>query len=120
MAENFLQALKWYMVALSVVVGTSAFIISEQTGSMKPLMAGVLGYGVAYVMSSFWKDFRNKLLMGAILVFVVLSLFSPYATDVLYIVLGLNLHMDPYVTWAFVEAVFGIPLMMIVFHYYSD
>lgn len=120
MTESFLQSLKWYILALSIVIGTSAFIISEKTGSMKPLMLGLLGYGVAYIMSSFWKNFRNRVLFGSIVVFTGLSLFSPFATDMLYVLFGFRVDLDPYVTWALVEAVFGIPLMMLVFFYWDD
>ncbi len=121
MSEAFLKALKWYILVFCVIVGASAFIVSNNTGSVKPIMLGVLGFGVAYVMSYFWKEFRDKLLLGSILTFVALSFFAPYAADALYILVGSKAlyYANPYFVWAGVVGALGVPIMTAVFYFYD-
>lgn len=120
MSEAFLKALKWYVLVFSVIVGASAFIISDQTGSVKPIMLGVLGFGVAYIMSYFWTEFREKLLFLSILTFVGLSFLAPYAPDALYVLFGYKMIVyNPYYMWAATVAVLGIPIMWVVFYFYD-
>ena len=59
MSEALLKAIRWYILAGCAVIGTSAFIISDKTGSIRPVMIGILAYGVIYIMSFVWKVFRG-------------------------------------------------------------
>ena len=120
MSEAFLKALKWYVLVICVIVGASAFIISDQTGSIKPVMIGVLGFGVAYVMSYFWSEFREKLLFFSIVVFLGLSFATSYVPDALFILFAYKMPpTNPYFLWAMTTGVAGIPIMTVVFYFYD-
>ena len=117
-SESFLKALRWLVLAQCAVIGTSAFIIADQTGSVRPVMIGVVTYGVIYVMSYFWKDFRKKILLYSIIVFLILSLVSPYIPMVLFVLFGTDMNgYDPFYLWAATVAVIGLPVMTLVFKY---
>jgi len=119
MSENFLQAMKWYVLVFFTIVGTSAFIISDKTGSMHPVSIGIFAFGVVYIMSYFWKEFRRKVLMLSIIIFLGLTLASPYTPTVGFILFGMDPNwFDVYYTWAG-TMLFGIPMMMWVFHKYD-
>ncbi|PCJ02699.1 MAG: hypothetical protein COB14_01695 [Alphaproteobacteria bacterium] len=120
MSEAFLKALKWYILVGCAIIGTSAFIISDNTGSTKPMIIGVLGYGVVYIMSYFWKEFRQKLLLYSIIVFLALSFLSPKIPIWMYIFFNYNpASFDPYFTWAATVGVLGIPIMTFIFKKYD-
>ncbi|PCI57038.1 MAG: hypothetical protein COB36_01860 [Alphaproteobacteria bacterium] len=120
MSEAFLKALKWYILVGCAIIGTSAFIISENSGSVRPILIGVLSYGVVYIMSFFWKEFRRKLLLLSIIVFLVLSFLSPKIPIWAYILFNYNpAAFDPYVTWAATVGILGIPIMMFIFKKYD-
>ena len=120
MSEIFLKALKWYILVGCAIIGTSAFIISDNSGSVKPMFIGVLSYGVVYIMSFFWKEFRRKLLLLSIIVFLALSFLSPKVPILMYILFNYNpASFDPYYTWAATVGVFGIPIMMYIFKKYD-
>ncbi len=120
MREGFLKALKWYILVLAAIIGTSAFMISSDTDSVKPVLIGVLSYGVVYIMATFWKEFRDKILLLSAAVFLVISFASPYIPYVLYLLFGYDhLAFNQYYTWAWSMAVFGIPVMTFVFKKYD-
>ena len=120
MSEAFLKALKWYIIALAAIVGTSAFIIASNSGSVKPVMLGVFGYGVVYGMSMYWKDLSKKLLLASLIVFLSISFVSSKIPIVVYILLGYNLTaVDPYNMWGLAMAAIGIPIMTAVFYFYD-
>ncbi len=117
MSEAFFKALKWYIVAISAIIGTSAFIIADKSGSVAPVMIGVLSYGVVYAVSHFWKEFRGKLLLSSILIFLILSFASPYVPYLMYVLFAYNpASFDPYYTWGLTMAALGIPAMTLVFY----
>lgn len=125
MSEAFLKALKWYILVLFAVIGTSAFMIMDKSGSIRPLMVGILSYGVVYIMSYFWKEFRRKLLFMSIMVFLGLTGVAAYMPDILYIFFGvdpLSFDMedsyDIYYLWAGTMMI-GIFPMMFIFHKYD-
>lgn len=116
MAEAFLKALKWYILVGCAIIGTSAFIISDNTGSVRPVLIGILSYGVVYIMSFFWKEFRRKLLLYSIVVFLALSFLSPKMPIIMYILFNYNpASFDPYYTWGATVGILGIPIMMFIF-----
>ena len=115
-SEAFLNGLRWYAIAGSAVVGTSAFIISDNTGSIKPFMLGVLAYGVVYMVSYFWEAFRQKILLISIIVFLVISFSSSTVVSILSLFSGHDpASYDPYIAWLMSMGVFGIPVMTFVF-----
>ena len=120
MSEAFLKSLKWYVLAISVIIGASAFIVSNDTGSIKPVMIGIVGFGVAYIMSYFWTEFREKVLFFSIVTFLGLSFLAPSVPDAVYVLFGHRMApMDPYYLWAMTVAALGIPIMTIVFYFYD-
>lgn len=119
MAESFLKSLKWMIVSWSVVVGTMALIISEQTNSIKPTILCVLGYGMAYIMMAFWKTLRGKILFMSISVFLALTVLANYLTYIIAFLFGIALIIHPGISWALVMLFPGIPMMMYVFRRYD-
>ncbi len=117
MIEAFFKAIKWYVIAISTIIGTSAFIIANNSGSIKPVMLGILSYGMVYAMSHFWKEFREKILLSSIITFLILSFASPYIPYLMYILFAHNpASFDPYYTWGLTMAILGIPIMTLVFN----
>lgn len=120
MSEAFLKALKWYILVGCAIIGTSAFIIADNSGSVRPVIIGVICYGVVYIMSYFWREFRDKLLLYSIVVFLSLSFFSAKVPVVLYILFGFPMTLfDPHYTWAGTVGVLGIPIMTYIFKKYD-
>ena len=123
MSEAFLKSLKWYFLCLAVIVGATAFIISNNTGSVKPIMLGILGFGVAYIMSYFWNEFREKVLFLSIVTFIGLSYFSTFVPDTLYILFGYKMGplygYTEYYLWAGTVGLLGVPVMTAVFYFYD-
>lgn len=120
MVESFLKALKWYFLALSGIVGSSAFLIANRTGAVFPWIVFVLGFGLIYILSFFWTEFRGKILLVSTLVFLGLTFASSYTADVLYVFLDINLlDYSQYFMWGF-TMLLGIPLMTLAFHYIEE
>lgn len=119
MSEAFLKALKWYIMVGFCIIGTSAFIIMDKTGSIKPLMIGVMSYGVVYIMTFFWTEFRRRLLLLSIIVFLVFTFASPYVPDLMFVFFNFNPDgFNPYYTWGG-TMVLGIPFMALIFYKYD-
>lgn len=117
MSEAFLKAFRWYIIMLFVIIGTSAFIMADESKSVRPIMIGILGYGAVYIMSVFWKDLRGKLLFASFAVFLALSVVARFTPEIMYILFAYNPAIfDPYYTWAATVGVLGIPIMTIVFY----
>ncbi len=121
MSEAFLKSLKWYLLSLFVIIGAASFIISNNTGSIKPVMVGVIGFGFAYIMSYFWTEFRDKVLFFSIITFFGLSFFTPNSADAIYILFGsrAGYGMNEYYLWAMTVGSLGVPIMSIVFYIYD-
>lgn len=124
MSDAFLKALRWYMIAVCVVIGTACFIWAEQYDTIKPVGVSILAYGMVYIMTAFWKDVRGKLLAANIAVFFGLTLLSHHMYEILYILFGLQKSdlgylADPQIMWGAVEGVLGIPIMAVVFYFYD-
>lgn len=115
MSEAFLNALKWYFICICIILGTASFIVSNEQHSVAPIGLGVLGYGIAYIMASYWKNFRGKLLFASLASFIALTVVSPYVETPWYIFFGSKLMMDPFYLWALFVGAAGIPIMTIVF-----
>ncbi len=116
MSEAFLKSLRWYILVLFVIVGTAALIIADERDTVRPVIIAVFAYGIVYVMSVFWKEFRGKLLFYSVAVFLVFTILSKFTPMALYILFGYDMaSIDPYYAWAGTVA-FGIPDMMVVFH----
>lgn len=119
MSESLLQAMKWYVLVFFTIIGTSAFIISDKSGSVKPIMVGIISYGIVYIMSYFWREFRRKILLYSILIFMALTIASAYVPMMAYLLLNVDPNwFDTYYTWAGTMLI-GIPAMVFVFHKYD-
>lgn len=117
MSEAFLKAVKWFVLVECVVAGSTAFIISNKMGSIAPIMIGILAYGVVYVMSYFWKEFRDKLLLISIVLFLGLTYASQYVPAALYIAFGWPMvGYNEFVVWGATVGIIGLPIMTIAFY----
>ncbi|MCK5385016.1 MAG: hypothetical protein KAJ29_05515 [Alphaproteobacteria bacterium] len=120
MSEAILKALKWYVMALAGIVGASAFLMINKSGAVLPWIFVVLGFGVVYIMSYFWNEFRGKILIASFVVFLSLTVASSYTADVLYVFFDIDmLSYSKYFMWALTMLI-GIPLMTLVFRYIRD
>lgn len=120
MSEAFLKALKWFVLVGFVIAGTAAFQISGETGSNKPIILGVLSYGVVYIMSYFWNEFRGKTLLWSMIIFFVLTFASSYTPDAMFVLFDLDQgYFEKYYTWVGTVGVLGVPAMALVFYKYD-
>ncbi len=120
MSDAFLKALKWYVMALSGVIGASAFLMANRTGSVLPWIIVVLGFGVVYIMSYFWREFRGKTLLVSSLVFIGLTFASGYSAVILFVFTGVDLmDYSQYFMWG-LTMLLGIPLMTLAFYFIPD
>ncbi len=120
MSEALLKALKWLILVECAIIGTTAFIISNDRDTVAPIMVGILAYGVVYIMSYFWKEFRDKLLLMSVGVFLGLTYASIYTPIGMYILFGIDpAWFDEFYTWAATVAVGGVPIMMVIFKIYD-
>ena len=121
MSESILKAIKWYIMALAGICGCSAFLAANKTGEVLPWIVVVLGFGVVYIMSYFWREFRGKLLLVSFLIFLGLTFLSSYTADFFYVFLGIEMFQSysDYFMWG-VTMLLGIPLMALAFNYISD
>lgn len=117
MSEAFLKACKWLVLVECAIAGTAAFIISDATGSIAPIMIGVLTYGVVYIMSYFWKEFRDKLLLISIGLFLGLTFASTYVPEAMYVFLGWPMEgYNEFYVWGVTVGLVGLPIMTLVFY----
>jgi hypothetical protein len=100
---------------MCVAIGTAALMIAEETGSMKPVAFGMLGYGFAYVVGSLWKEMRGKILAWSMGVFFVITILSPYTNMVLFVLFGYEGEINKFFLWLLELTVIGIPVMLVVF-----
>lgn len=120
MSELFLKSLRWAIMALCVVIGLSAFIIADGSGSPKPIMIAIVSFGLIYIMSAYWKDLKEKTLFWGIIIFLALSAVSPYVPTGLFILFGWDTaYFNPFYVWGATVAIAGIPMMMYVFKKYD-
>lgn len=118
MSEAIVRALKWYLLALSIIIGASAFLIVNFRGTHLPWLAVVGGFGAAYVMSVFWRGFRGKTLFVSAVVFVAMTVLSLFSKDILYVAFDISMiGYSPYFMWGLTMAVVGVPLMCLVFYF---
>lgn len=120
MNEALLKAFKWYFLALFIVIGASAFIIADESGSHKPVMIGVLAFGVVYVLSTKWQDTGSKVFILSALLFMGISFLTSYVPPFLYMFTGIDIRgASEYVLWAILECLIGIPVMTVIFRLYD-
>lgn len=119
MSEAFLKSLKWYVMVFIVLIGITCFTIAETYDTVKPVMPGMLCFGAVYVMSSFWTEFRGKVLLFSVITFIGLAFASRYVPDLGFILLGWDQDwFTPFWTRAGTVAA-GIPVMTFIFHKYD-
>lgn len=115
MKVAFLKALRWYWIALLIIMGVIAIKVANETGSVNPAGLTVLGFGFAYVLGASWKEFKGKVLAWGIIVFVAIAFGSEYVRDLIFILFGLRLDMSQTMLWLVNSTLLGIPAMMLVF-----
>ena len=119
-SDSFLKALKWLVLAEAAVIGTTCFIWTNEHKTGEWVLLGVLSYGLMYVMSYFWKDFRDKLLLWSIGVFLVLSFATPYVPAAIFVISGYRyFDADPNLIWGLTVGILGVPVMMMIFKKYD-
>ncbi len=120
MADSFLKALKWYIMALAGICGSSAFLMAERGDSILPYIFVVFGFGVVYIMSYFWREFRGKILVISALVFIALTMASTYTAATLIVFAGLDfMGYSQYFMWG-LTMLLGIPLMTLAFRFIPE
>ncbi len=119
MSEAILKSLKWFALVAFVIFGVSCFMWAEEFDTVKTTLPGILSFGVVYIMSSFWKEFRGKLLMFSVVVFLGLSVFARYIPFLVFYFFDNDVrHVGEFWTWvATVSA--GVPIMTYLFHKYD-
>ncbi|MCK5374949.1 MAG: hypothetical protein KAJ40_06670 [Alphaproteobacteria bacterium] len=120
MSAAILKALKWYLMAIAIIVGASAFTAANETGDILPWIVVVIGFGSVYIMSYVWSKFRGKILLISFIVFVALTVLSSYTVYFFYIFFEVNLlSVSSYLIWS-MTMLLGIPVMAGTFKYIDD
>lgn len=115
-----LKALKWYLMAVAIIVGSSAFMAANETEDVMPWIMVVLGFGVVYIMSYVWNEFRGKILLISFATFITLTVLSSYTVDFFYIFLDVDMSsVSSYLTWG-MTMLLGIPVMAVAFKFMKD
>ena len=118
MREALTKAFRWYIIAISVVIGSTALMIAEETGGMEPVFFGIAGYGVAYLVAILWKEFKGKVLGWGIGIYLGITFLCPYLNTVFFVLFGMEQEFNKYVLWMGTMTVVGIPAMTMVFRKY--
>lgn len=119
MKNNFIKALKWYVIALFVIGGIAALLIAEERDSVRPLMGAVLSLGMAYILAMFWHKLGKELLLMSVLTFLATAFLTRYAPDAFYVLTGEIATWGFYRLWAVVTFLVGLPVMMWAFSKYD-
>lgn len=120
MQELFLKTLRWYVVVAFVIAGMGSLQFADVTGSVKPVLPGIVCLGAAFVLGTAWKDLRRKMLFITIVFSLALAYAAQYMTIIVYLLTGNEVYMNYFVGWAVLTLVVGFPVMMVIFHKFAD
>lgn len=119
MKALFKKALKWYVIAVLVIIGIAALLISEERDTVRPMMIAVWALGGAYILATFWHQLNRVLFLCSVVVFLATAFLTQYAPYAVYMLTGYILEWGFYRFWALVTFFVGIPAMMYVFAKYD-
>lgn len=120
MQELFLKTVRWLIVVLFIIAGIGALNLADQSNSIKPVLPGLLCLGMAFVLGTAWKDLRRKILFITLALTVMLGFAAKSFESILYVLTGDVYIVNFFVGWAALCTVIGFPLMMLIFHKFSD
>ncbi len=120
MQELFLKTLRWYIVVAFVVAGMGALQFADTSGSIKPVLPGIVCLGAAFVLGTAWKELRRKILFLTIVLSMALAYVAQYMTPIIYLLTGNEVYMNYFLGWAVLTLLVGFPAMMVIFHKYAD
>jgi len=119
MSEYYIKAMQWFALMLLVVLGSWAFFWSSHYNDMRPVMIGVVSYGFVFVVGTYWKVFKEKVLLFTILILISSAFGSRYLPYYLYVYTGIVLDYHYAAIWTGLLFIPGVPLMAYVFKKYS-
>lgn len=120
MSEILVKALKWYGTMLFVLVGSWTFFLASQTDDIKPVMVGVLAFGFVFIVFSFWKAIRGKILLASMFLLIGSAFLVNYVPGWLYVYADIRINVHYVVVWAALMFLPGVPVMMYMFKHYDD
>ena len=112
---HFGKALQWYVITVFLVIAFASMVMADATNSYYWLAPIVLSVMVAYVMWFFWcKDYTPSILITNALVFIGTGIVAYHYMEMgLYLLTGHIYALPSAVWWIVLNAVVGIPAMMI-------
>ncbi len=119
MREAFLQALKWFFIALCVIGGIGCLYYADYWHSVRPVFPAILFFGLAFILGALWKDLRQKTLFISIVLAVGLAWAAQYVEAAIYIFLGRIVDYNYFMIWTGLAFAGGVPVMTWVFYKYG-
>jgi hypothetical protein len=120
MSEILVKAIKWYVVMLFTIVGSWTFFLASQEDNIKPVMIGVLCFGVVFIVFSFWKAIRGKILLATLFLLIGGAFLTNYVPGLLYRYADIRIDWHYTLVWAALMLFPGFPVMMHMFKHYDD
>lgn len=115
MRTAFFKAIRWFIVCMLVMGGTTALMIAETTGGMGPVIFGVIGYGLAYVMTALWKEMKGKVLAWGMGTFIVITHLCDWFDMLVTFLTGTPIVTNKYFVWFVAVGLLGIPFMTYIY-----
>jgi Na+/proline symporter len=115
MKDAIFKSIRWYIISLLVVVGFAAVMVADAGNTIRPMMAAVLSFGVAYLLLLFWQKLNRETLLVSILVYVVTAAMSYFGPDPFYVWTGIIVDWNFYYLWVALNGIVGVPVMIFSF-----
>lgn len=120
MLDGFLKALKWFVIVVFIICGLAAFTIADAHESIRPVLPGILCFGVAFIMSFKWRDMPGKIIIISVVSVLAVGLATPYAPMLFYLLTGIDIFLNFFVLWVALVFLICVPLMTVVFIKFDD
>ncbi|MCB9989209.1 MAG: hypothetical protein H6868_07740 [Rhodospirillales bacterium] len=100
----------WYIGTTALIAGLWMINFIIESGEIYPYLFALLSFGIAYIFSKFWMGLEGIGFYLSLGVFLLTSA-AAYYIPVYYIF---------FVSWGVMNALLGIPLMLIVLLKFAD
>jgi hypothetical protein len=118
MNSPIFKALKWYIIVCFIICGFYCIFLSQQYDSVRPVMPAVLCFGMAYIVSFSWREFRKKVLFHSVASVIAAAFVARFGWVYLYMLTGIDaiITMNGFMLWAILVLVACVPFMAYIFH----
>lgn len=112
--DLFVKSFKRCLIALMLIGGFYCSWLSNYSGSIKPMMAAVLLFGLGYLFAYFWHRYKRIAALTSLVCFAAMPLLAYYLPFIVYVALGYVVEYPFFIRWPMLEIAIGMPLSMLV------